>query len=165
MKKCEQTQVVGCGAQDGGQHTCLLSSYNPNMYVTQSTTTEVTPPGQPIGVTVHSTQQPIREQLLISKPRQKLLKIYHPDEAQKPRLPDPIVQPIAVMPLSRTRLNVSRSVVHRLWNQYQTEASVSRRHIPGLPRAAIPAGDRFIALSAHKRRRISVPKLFAETTL
>ncbi|GFT11984.1 hypothetical protein TNCV_725891 [Trichonephila clavipes] len=46
--------------------------------------------------------QPIREQLLSSKPRQKLLKIYHPDEAQKPRLPDPIVQPIAVMPLSRT---------------------------------------------------------------
>ncbi|GFW17245.1 hypothetical protein TNCV_1957161 [Trichonephila clavipes] len=61
-----------------------------------------TPPGQPIGVTVHFTQQPIREQLLSSKPRQKLLKIYHPDEAQKPRLPDPIVQPIAVMPLSRT---------------------------------------------------------------
>ncbi|GFU92606.1 hypothetical protein TNCV_4795341 [Trichonephila clavipes] len=58
--------------------------------------------GQPIGVTVHSTQQPIREQLLSSKPRQKLLKIYHPDEAQKPRLPDPIVQPIAVMPLRRT---------------------------------------------------------------
>ncbi|GFW36555.1 hypothetical protein TNCV_1955551 [Trichonephila clavipes] len=57
---------------------------------------------QPIGVTVHSTQQPIREQLLSSKPRQKLLKIYHPDEAQKPRLPDPIVQPITVMPLSRT---------------------------------------------------------------
>ncbi|GFV74668.1 putative RNA-directed DNA polymerase from transposon X-element [Trichonephila clavipes] len=28
--------------------------------------------------------------------------LYHPDEAQKPRLPDPIVQPIAVMPLSRT---------------------------------------------------------------
>ncbi|GFX23854.1 hypothetical protein TNCV_1788851 [Trichonephila clavipes] len=27
------------------------------------------------------------------------------------------------------RLNVSRSVVHRLWNQYQTEASVSRIHV------------------------------------
>ncbi|GFX59004.1 hypothetical protein TNCV_3814381 [Trichonephila clavipes] len=26
-------------------------------------------------------------------------------------------------------LNVSRSVVHLLWNQYQTEASVSRRHV------------------------------------
>ncbi|GFX55702.1 hypothetical protein TNCV_3427731 [Trichonephila clavipes] len=59
-------------------------------------------PGQPIGVTVHFTQQPIREQLLSSKPRQKLLKTYHPDKAQKPRLPDPIVQPIVVMPLSRT---------------------------------------------------------------
>ncbi|GFU18708.1 hypothetical protein TNCV_1352701 [Trichonephila clavipes] len=60
------------------------------------------PPGQPIGVTVHFTQQPIREQLLSSQPRQKLLKNHHPDKAQKPRLPDPIVQPIVIMPLSRT---------------------------------------------------------------
>ncbi|GFU53650.1 hypothetical protein TNCV_1470551 [Trichonephila clavipes] len=60
------------------------------------------PPGQPIGVTVHSTHQPIREPLLSSKPRQKLLKTYHPDKAQKPRLLDPIVQPIVVMPLRRT---------------------------------------------------------------
>ncbi|GFX28794.1 putative RNA-directed DNA polymerase from transposon X-element [Trichonephila clavipes] len=58
-------------------------------------------PGQPIGATVHFTQQPIREQLLSSQPRQKLLKNHHPDKAQKPRLPDPIVQPIVVMPLSR----------------------------------------------------------------
>ncbi|GFV36288.1 uncharacterized protein TNCV_2233351 [Trichonephila clavipes] len=40
-------------------------------------------------------------------------------------------------------LNVSRSVVHRLWNQYQTEAFVSRRHVPDRPRATTPAGDRF----------------------
>ncbi|GFW61853.1 uncharacterized protein TNCV_4668781 [Trichonephila clavipes] len=45
-------------------------------------------------------------------------------------------------------LNMSRSVVHRFWNQYQTEASVSRRHAPSRPRATTPAGDRFIALSA-----------------
>ncbi|GFS64449.1 RNA-directed DNA polymerase from mobile element jockey [Trichonephila clavipes] len=56
---------------------------------------------QPIGVTVHFTQQPTREQLLSSQPRQKLLKNHHPDKAQKPRLPDPIVQPIVVMPHSR----------------------------------------------------------------
>ncbi|GFT95535.1 RNA-directed DNA polymerase from mobile element jockey [Trichonephila clavipes] len=59
------------------------------------------PPEQPIGVTVHFTQQPTREQLLSSQPRQKLLKNHHPDKAQKPRLPDPIVQPIVVMPHSR----------------------------------------------------------------
>ncbi|GFX79313.1 transposable element Tcb2 transposase [Trichonephila clavipes] len=41
------------------------------------------------------------------------------------------------------RLNVSRSVVHRFWNQYQTEVSVSRRSAPGRPRATTPAGDRF----------------------
>ncbi|GFU66354.1 transposable element Tc3 transposase [Trichonephila clavipes] len=57
------------------------------------------------------------------------------------------------------RLNVSRSVVHRLWNQYQTEVSVSRRHVPGRPRATTPAGDHFIAISARKKRRISVPQL------
>ncbi|GFX77751.1 HTH_Tnp_Tc3_2 domain-containing protein [Trichonephila clavipes] len=56
-------------------------------------------------------------------------------------------------------LNVSRSAVHRLWNQYQTEASESRRHVPGRPRATAPAGDRFIAHSARRRRRISVPQL------
>ncbi|GFX13072.1 uncharacterized protein TNCV_2357281 [Trichonephila clavipes] len=60
-------------------------------------------PGQPIGVTVHFTQEPIREQPLSSQPKQKLFKTYHPDKAQKPRLPDPIIQPIAVMPPSRTK--------------------------------------------------------------
>ncbi|GFW77830.1 HTH_Tnp_Tc3_2 domain-containing protein [Trichonephila clavipes] len=59
-------------------------------------------------------------------------------------------------------LNVSRSVVHRLWNQYQTEASVSRRHVPGRPRATTPAGNPFIALSSRRRRRISVPHLVTD---
>ncbi|GFX81317.1 uncharacterized protein TNCV_2513061 [Trichonephila clavipes] len=59
------------------------------------------PPGQPIGVTVHCTQQPIREQSLSSQPSQKLFQIHHPDEAPKPRFPDPIDHPIAVMPPSR----------------------------------------------------------------
>ncbi|GFW85751.1 transposable element Tcb2 transposase [Trichonephila clavipes] len=55
------------------------------------------------------------------------------------------------------RLNVSRSVVHSLCNQYQTEASVSIRRVPGRPRATTPTRDHFIALSA--RRRISVSQL------
>ncbi|GFT07199.1 hypothetical protein TNCV_1416661 [Trichonephila clavipes] len=59
------------------------------------------PPRQPIGVTVHCNQQPIREQSLSSQPSQKLFQIHHPDEAPKPRLPDPIDHPIAVMPPSR----------------------------------------------------------------
>ncbi|GFV52149.1 transposable element Tcb2 transposase [Trichonephila clavipes] len=58
-------------------------------------------------------------------------------------------------------LNVFRSVFHRLWNQYQPEASVSRRHVPGRSRATTPAGDHFIALSDRRRRRISVPQLVA----
>ncbi|GFU80239.1 uncharacterized protein TNCV_5012271 [Trichonephila clavipes] len=33
------------------------------------------------------------------------------------------------------RLNVSRSVVQRLWDQYQSEDFVSRRPVPGRPRA------------------------------
>ncbi|GFX50680.1 transposable element Tc3 transposase [Trichonephila clavipes] len=36
------------------------------------------------------------------------------------------------------RLNVSRSVVQRLWDQYQSEDSVSRRPVPGRPRATTP---------------------------
>ncbi|GFV80915.1 transposable element Tcb2 transposase [Trichonephila clavipes] len=44
------------------------------------------------------------------------------------------------------RLKVSRSVVQRLWDQYQSEDSVSRRPVPGRPRATTPAEDRFLAL-------------------
>ncbi|GFX30483.1 HTH_Tnp_Tc3_2 domain-containing protein [Trichonephila clavipes] len=44
------------------------------------------------------------------------------------------------------RLNVSRTVVPPLWNQYQTEASVSRKHVSGRSRATTPAEDPFITL-------------------
>ncbi|GFS75363.1 hypothetical protein TNCV_2967651 [Trichonephila clavipes] len=59
------------------------------------------PPGQPIGVNVHCTLHPIREQPLSSQPSQKTLKTHHPDEEHKPRLPDSIAQPITNMPLRR----------------------------------------------------------------
>ncbi|GFW29481.1 transposable element Tcb2 transposase [Trichonephila clavipes] len=61
-----------------------------------------------------------------------------------------------------SHLNVSCSVVHRLWNQYQTVAFVCRRHVPARPRATTPTGDRFITLSARRRRRISVLQLVAD---
>ncbi|GBN51828.1 hypothetical protein AVEN_23549-1 [Araneus ventricosus] len=51
-------------------------------------------------------------------------------------------------------LNVSRSVVQRLWDQYQSEDSVSRRHVSCRPRVTTPAEDRFLALSARRRRSI-----------
>ncbi|GFS85209.1 transposable element Tcb2 transposase [Trichonephila clavipes] len=60
------------------------------------------------------------------------------------------------------RLNVSRSVVQRLWDQYQSEDSVSRRPVPGRPRTTTPAEDRFLALSARRRRTTTVPQLVAE---
>ncbi|GFV64692.1 uncharacterized protein TNCV_4475921 [Trichonephila clavipes] len=60
------------------------------------------------------------------------------------------------------RLNVSRSVVQRLWDQYQSEDSVSRRPVPGRPRATTPAEDRFLALSARRRRTTTVPQLVAD---
>ncbi|GFU06633.1 uncharacterized protein TNCV_2969561 [Trichonephila clavipes] len=60
------------------------------------------------------------------------------------------------------RPNVSRSVVQRLWDQYQSEDSVSRRPVPGRPRATTPAEDRFLALSAQRRRTTTVPQLVAD---
>ncbi|GFW76516.1 transposable element Tcb2 transposase [Trichonephila clavipes] len=57
------------------------------------------------------------------------------------------------------RLNVSRSVVQRLWDQYQSEDSVSRRPVTGRPRATTPAEDRFLTLSARRRRTTTVPQL------
>ncbi|GFT79690.1 hypothetical protein TNCV_3838761 [Trichonephila clavipes] len=58
-------------------------------------------PEQPIGVSVHFTQQPIREQPLSSPLCQKIKQLFRPDEEPNPRLPDLIVRSIAVMPLSR----------------------------------------------------------------
>ncbi|GFS78637.1 HTH_Tnp_Tc3_2 domain-containing protein [Trichonephila clavipes] len=43
------------------------------------------------------------------------------------------------------------SVVQRLWDQYQSEDSVSRRPVPGRPRATTPAEDRFLALSGTRK--------------
>ncbi|GBM31663.1 hypothetical protein AVEN_101282-1 [Araneus ventricosus] len=60
------------------------------------------------------------------------------------------------------RHNVSRSVVQRLWDQYQSEDSVSRRHISDRARVTTPAEDRFLALSAQRRRSTTVPQLVAD---
>ncbi|GFU34091.1 transposable element Tcb2 transposase [Trichonephila clavipes] len=60
------------------------------------------------------------------------------------------------------RLKVSRSVVQRLWDQYQSEDSVSRRPVPGRPRATTPAENRFLAVSARRRRTTTVPQLIAD---
>ncbi|GBM37327.1 hypothetical protein AVEN_78074-1 [Araneus ventricosus] len=60
------------------------------------------------------------------------------------------------------RLNVSRSVVQRFWDQYQSEDSVSRRHVSGRPRVTTPAEDRFLALSTRRRRSTTVPQLVAD---
>ncbi|GFY11842.1 uncharacterized protein TNCV_4973421 [Trichonephila clavipes] len=43
-----------------------------------------------------------------------------------------------------------RSVVQRLWDQYQSEDSVSRRPVPGRPRATTPAEDRLHQLFRHE---------------
>ncbi|GFY11359.1 uncharacterized protein TNCV_4473421 [Trichonephila clavipes] len=59
---------------------------------------------------------------------------------------------------------MSRSVVQRLWDQYQSEDSVSEDPALSRPtRATTPAEDRFLALSARKRRRTTtVPQLVAD---
>ncbi|GFU22632.1 HTH_Tnp_Tc3_2 domain-containing protein [Trichonephila clavipes] len=56
-------------------------------------------------------------------------------------------------------LNVSRNVAQRLWDQYQFEDSVSRRHVPGQPRATAPAEDHFISLSTRRKRATTVSQL------
>ncbi|GFT46648.1 transposable element Tcb2 transposase [Trichonephila clavipes] len=59
------------------------------------------------------------------------------------------------------RLNVSRSVVQRLWDQYQSEDSVSRRPVPGRPRATTPAEDRRRISAATVRNRLHNAGLYA----
>ncbi|GFW73477.1 HTH_Tnp_Tc3_2 domain-containing protein [Trichonephila clavipes] len=57
------------------------------------------------------------------------------------------------------RLNTSEIIIkdvpgslERLWDQYQSEDSVSRRPVPGRSRATTPAEDRFLALSARREK-------------
>ncbi|GBM70383.1 hypothetical protein AVEN_12213-1 [Araneus ventricosus] len=50
------------------------------------------------------------------------------------------------------RLNVSRSVVQRLWDQYQSEDSVSRRHVSGRPRVTTPAEDSFLVSGPKEKK-------------
>ncbi|GBM91698.1 hypothetical protein AVEN_24873-1 [Araneus ventricosus] len=49
-------------------------------------------------------------------------------------------------------LNVSRSVVQRLWNQFQSENSVSRRPVPGLQCVTTHSEDSFLALTASSKK-------------
>ncbi|GFW58448.1 transposable element Tcb2 transposase [Trichonephila clavipes] len=54
------------------------------------------------------------------------------------------------------------SIPVTFWHQYQSEDSVSRRPVQGRPRATTPAEDRFLALSARRRRTTTVPQLVAD---
>ena len=56
------------------------------------------------------------------------------------------------------RLNVSRSVVQRLWNQFQTRDSTSRRSVPSRLRNT-PAENRYLALLSQRKRITVVPQL------
>ncbi len=49
-------------------------------------------------------------------------------------------------------LNVGRNVVHRLWNQFQTEGTISRIPGQGRPRVTTPLDDRYLALLATRRK-------------
>ena len=49
-------------------------------------------------------------------------------------------------------LNVSRSVIQRLWNEFQTTDLVSGRPVLGRPRFTTPAKDLYLALSVRRRR-------------
>ena len=60
------------------------------------------------------------------------------------------------------RLNVSCSLVQRLWKQFQTTDSVSRRPVPGRPRVTTPAENRYLPLLARRRRTTDVPQLVAD---
>ena len=47
-------------------------------------------------------------------------------------------------------LNVTQSVISRLWNRYQTTGTVSRRHAGGRTRITNQREDRFLVMQAHR---------------
>ncbi|GFV91328.1 HTH_Tnp_Tc3_2 domain-containing protein [Trichonephila clavipes] len=59
-------------------------------------------------------------------------------------------------------LNVSHSVVRRLWDQYQYDDSQSRRQILQADHELQHLQKTFISLSVRRRRVIAVPQLVAD---
>lgn len=58
-------------------------------------------------------------------------------------------------------LNVSPSVVHRLWRQFQTTDSASRRFSQGRPTATTSADDRYLTLCARRNRTATPTQLLS----
>ncbi|GFX77158.1 transposable element Tcb2 transposase [Trichonephila clavipes] len=92
-------------------------------------------------------------------------RLHHPENTQQ--LKQMLIEEWALLPqemLHQQVLSMRRrceASIARLWDQYQSEDSVSRRPVPGRPRATTPAEDRFLALSA-RRRTTTVPQLVAD---
>lgn len=59
--------------------------------------------------------------------------------------------------------NASRSAIQRLWDQYQSEVSVPRRHVLGRPRVTTGSEECFPVLSV--RRSTTVPQFVADPLL
>ncbi|KAF8781683.1 hypothetical protein HNY73_012057 [Argiope bruennichi] len=55
------------------------------------------------------------------------------------------------------RLQVAPKVVSRLWNQFQTNGTVTRKAGQGYHRATTPAQDRYLALRARRHRLTTAP--------
>ncbi|GBL87851.1 hypothetical protein AVEN_192031-1 [Araneus ventricosus] len=76
--------------------------------------------------------------------------------SRRNRLPDSLrwrAVELMSQPDAARRPNVSRSVVQRLWDQYQSEDPVSRRHVSGRPRVTTPAEDRFFSSFGPKEKK------------
>ena len=61
--------------------------------------------------------------------------------------------------VSRVAMNIPRSVVSRLWRQFQTTQDVSRRPVQGRPRVTTEQDDRYLSLTARRHRTITARQL------
>ncbi|GFX57183.1 uncharacterized protein TNCV_2964621 [Trichonephila clavipes] len=59
---------------------------------------------------------------------------------------------------------VHHSVISRLWKQFQTTQTDSRRPVGGRPRVTTPAADRYIAIVAKRNRRATSTRVTSMVT-
>ncbi|GFX37333.1 HTH_Tnp_Tc3_2 domain-containing protein [Trichonephila clavipes] len=71
------------------------------------------------------------------------------------------IQPFTKLDVSE-ELGIAQSVISRLWQRFQDDGNVSRCYSTGRPRVTTPNEDRYLVVTAKRKRRSTASDLFRQ---